>query len=90
MKPRAWHRRLIVSKKPERIMHIGGDFGYESGQAIGGGRNATVEYNQRTESKSWFYFGLVIFDIGKCSNLLSKNGGRGVVIGGKRRLEARK
>ena len=42
MKPRAWHRSLIVSKKPERIMHIGGDFGYESGQAIGGGRNATV------------------------------------------------
>ena len=90
MKPRAWHRSLIVSKKPELIMHIGGDFGYESGQAIGGDRNATVAYDRMTESKSCFYFGLVIFDIGKCSNPLSKNGGRGVVISGKRRLEVPK
>ena len=29
-------------------MHIGGDFGYESGQAIGGGRNATVAYIECT------------------------------------------
>ena len=38
VKPRAWHRSLIVSTKPERIMHIGGDYGYESGQVIGGVR----------------------------------------------------
>ena len=80
VKPRAWHRSLIVSTKPERIMHIGGDYGYESGQVIGGDRT----------NRKFISFMLRLGRTGKCSNPWLKNGGRGAAIDGKRPLEVPK
>ena len=67
-------------------MHIGGDYGYESGQVIG-----EVSTHRKFNSLKLRLDHITSYCIiGKCSNPWLKNGGRGAAIDGKRPLEVPK
>ena len=65
-------------------MHIGGDYGYESGQVIGG------DHTYRKFDSFMLRLDHINFIIGECSNPWLKNGGRGAAIDGKWPLEVPK